>query len=346
MKTILITGGAGFIGSAFARYVFDKYPDYKIIIVDQLTYAASIENLPVPIWKENDDKFEFWYGDVTNGELIDTLVSRSDFVVHFAAETHVARSIYDNMQFTKTDVLGTQVVCNAITKYRDRIERFLHISTSEVYGSALTENMDENHPLNPTTPYAGAKTGADRIVYSYWMTYQIPVVIIRPFNNYGPRQHLEKLIPRFITSTLLDEKLKIHGTGNAARDFVYVDDTCEALDSILHASKEKVLGEVFNIGSGEHRTVLSVANDIINLMRPGINKEKFVNIGDRFGQVMRHTASILKIRKVFGWKPKTDWTEGLKKTAEWYENNKQWWKKQLWMREVPIVGKDGKRELY
>ena len=203
MKTILITGGAGFIGSAFTHYIFDKYPDYKIIVVDCLTYAGAVENLPVPIWQENDERFNFWYGNVTNGELMDTLVSMSDLVVHFAAESHVTRSIYDNTNFFQTDVLGTQIISNAVCKYIDRVERFIHISSSEVYGTAVTEKMDETHPLNPMSPYAAAKAGADRLVHSYCSTYNIPAVILRPFNNYGPRQHLEKVIPRFITSVML-----------------------------------------------------------------------------------------------------------------------------------------------
>jgi len=266
MKTILITGGAGFIGSAFTHYIFDKYPDYRIMVVDCLTYAGAVENLPVPVWKENNERFNFWYGNVINGELMDTLVSQSDMVVHFAAESHVTRSIYDNTQFFRTDVLGTQTVANAVCKYGDRIRRFVHISTSEVYGSAQTEKMSEDHPLNPMSPYAAAKAGADRLVYSYWATYDIPAVIVRPFNNYGPRQHLEKVIPRFITSVILGEKLRVHGDGVSARDFVYVDDNCEAIDLVLHSPADKVVGEVFNVGSEQHRSIISISEDIVNLI--------------------------------------------------------------------------------
>jgi dTDP-glucose 4,6-dehydratase len=345
MKTILITGGAGFIGSAFTHHIFDKYPEYRIIVVDCLTYAGAVENLPVPIWKENDDRLVFWYGNVINGELMDTLVSQCDMVVHFAAESHVTRSIYDNTQFFRTDVLGTQMVANAVCKYRDRVERFVHISSSEVYGTALTERMDEEHPLNPMSPYAAAKAGADRLVYSYWATYGIPAVIIRPFNNYGPRQHLEKVIPRFITGLMLKEPLRVHGEGISARDFVYVEDNCEAIDLALHVQAEKVVGEVFNVGSGQHRSILSIAKDIIDLMCPDRN-DCILNVGDRPGQVMRHTADISKIVGTLGWKPKKDWVEGLKKTIEWYQNNVRWWEKQLWMREIPIVTASGKPELH
>ena len=344
MKTILITGGAGFIGSAFTHHIYHKYPEYRVIVVDCLTYAGAVENLPVPIWKENSDRFTFWYGNVINGELMDTLVSESDMVVHFAAESHVTRSIYDNTQFFRTDVLGTQTVANAVCKYRDRIERFVHISTSEVYGTALTEKMAEDHPLNPMSPYAAAKAGADRLVYSYWATYGIPAVIIRPFNNYGPRQHLEKVVPRFITSILLSEKLRVHGDGRSARDFVHVDDNCEAIDLVLHAPAEKVEGEVFNVGSGQERSILSIANDITGLMRT--DNGSLIHIGDRPGQVVRHTADVAKIREILGWKPRTDWSGGLKKTIEWYESNAEWWIKQLWMKEIPVITASGKRELH
>jgi dTDP-glucose 4,6-dehydratase len=344
-KTILITGGAGFIGSTFAHYIFNKYPEYKIIVVDALTYAGSVENLPVPVWDiNNGERLEFWYGNVMNGELMDTLVSQSDYVVHFAAESHVTRSIYDNTQFFQTDVIGTQTVANAVCKYVDKVERFIHISSSEVYGSALTPHMDENHPLNPMSPYAAAKAGADRLVYSYWRTYDIPAVIIRPFNNYGPRQHLEKVVPRFITGIVLNENLRVHGDGLSARDFIYVEDNCEVIDMILHAPAEKVIGEVFNVGSGEHRSILSIANDLVSMMCT--QKECFIHVGDRPGQVIRHTADISKIERILGWKPKTGWKEGLNRTVKWYTENEEWWKKMLWMREIPIISTSGKKELH
>lgn len=344
MKTVLITGGAGFIGSTFTHHMFNKYPDYRIVVIDALTYAGSVENLPVPIWQQENERFSFWYGNVINGELMDTLVSQADMVVHFAAESHVTRSIYDNSQFFQTDVLGTQIVANAVCKYRDRIERFVHISTSEVYGTALSDSMDEEHQLNPMSPYAAAKCGADRLVHSYWATYGIPSVIVRPFNNFGPRQHLEKVVPRFITSVLLKEKLRVHGDGQSARDFIFAEDNCEAIDAILHAPAEKVVGEVFNVGSGEHRTILSIAKDISDMMCR--NNDCLIHVGDRPGQVMRHTANIDKLKRVIGFAPKTDWYAGLEKTIDWYMNNEEWWRKQMWMREIPIIAVSGKRELH
>jgi len=216
MKTILVTGGAGFIGSNFVRYLFEAYPDLHITVLDALTYAGNMDSIPENI--RNDARFDFWYGNVRNGELVNKLVPESDVVIHFAAESHVARSIFDNTVFFETDVLGTQVVANAVLRHVDSVERFIHISTSEVYGTALQIPMTEEHPLNPCTPYASAKTGADRLVYSYWVTYKIPAIIVRPFNTYGPNQHLEKVIPRFITSALQDEPLTIHGSGQNTRD--------------------------------------------------------------------------------------------------------------------------------
>lgn len=344
MQTMLITGGAGFIGSAFTHFIYNNYPDYRIIVLDALTYAGNIENLPATPLEQEDKRFSFWYGNVLNGELVDTLMSQSDVVVHFAAESHVTRSIYDNSLFFQTDVLGTQCIANAVCKYRDRIKRFVHISTSEVYGTALTDKMCEEHPLNPLSPYAAAKCGADRLVYSYYATYKIPVVIVRPFNNYGPRQHLEKVIPRFITSVILGEKLRVHGTGTSARDFIFVEDTCRAIDAILKAPSDKVEGEVFNVGSGVDRSILSLAKDITEAMCRDQNC--YINIGDRPGQVMRHTSDTSKIERVLGFKPSISWEEGLSLTIDWYKNNMPWWMKQLWLREIPIISPSGQRELH
>ena len=304
MSTILATGGAGFIGSNFVRYLYERYPDYRILVLDLLTYAGSVENLPVGFNQVNNGRLQFWYGDVRNAALVDTLVAESDVVVHFAAETHVTRSIYDNFHFFETDVLGTQVVANAVLKHAKRVNRFIHISTSEVYGTAKAEKMDEDHPLLPMSPYASAKAGADRLVYSYWATYQLPAIIVRPFNQYGPHQHLEKVIPRFITSCLLDEPLRVHGDGSAARDFTHVEDTCRALDCIIHG----------------------------DLKRPG--------------QVFRHTADASKAQRLLGWTPRISFDEGLDRTIVWYKTNRAWWEKQLWMRDIPITTKSGKREMH
>jgi dTDP-glucose 4,6-dehydratase len=336
-KTIFITGGAGFIGSNFVGYIFRKYPDYRIVVLDLLTYAGDIENIPEEV--RNSDRFEFWYGDVNNLDLVSDLVSKSDIIVHFAAETHVARSLYSHREFFITDVLGTQSVVNAVLKHSDRIERFIHISTSEVYGTAAYEPMDEDHPLNPTSPYAAAKAGADRLVYSYIIAHDIPGVIIRPFNNYGPKQHLEKVIPRFITSCLLGEPLTIHGDGSASRDWVYAEDTAKAVDLAIHAPLDKVKGEAFNIGTGLSLSVLEIAGKTSEAFHLENNNLSY--IPDRFGQVQKHIAAYEKAKTVLGFKPETTFADGLRKTILWYKEHRTLWEKQLPLRRVPIKLKDG-----
>jgi dTDP-glucose 4,6-dehydratase len=343
MKTILVTGGAGFIASNFVRWLYERYPRYKLVVVDALTYAGSIQNCPDGAM--GSDRYEFWYGDVRNGELMDTLVSQADVVVHMAAESHVTRSIYDNRLFFETDVLGTQTVANAVVKHRDRVELFIHVSTSEVYGTAISDKMSEEHPLNPMSPYASAKCGADRLVYSYWATYGIPAVIVRPFNNFGPRQHLEKVVPRFVTSCILGEPLTVHGDGSAARDFMFVEDHCEALDRLIHVDRAKVVGQVMNLGTERHRTVLEIANAVRAAMgSPAGSPVEF--IGDRPGQVFRHTCDGCKAARLLDWRPQTPFEQGLDRTIKWYSDNAAWWQPQMWMRHIPIVTAAGKREMH
>lgn len=344
-KIVMVTGGAGFIGANFVHYLYEHYPQYKVIVLDCLTYAGSIRNLPETYRQvEPDGRCEFWYGNVRNAELVNTLVSQADYVVHFAAETHVTRSIYDNLLFYETDVMGSQAVVNAVLKNQGKVKRLVHISTSEVYGSAQAPLMDEEHPLCPSSPYASAKAGADRMVYSYWATYQIPAVIVRPFNNFGPRQHLEKVVPRFITSVLLGEELNVHGNGQASRDFLFVEDCCRGLDMILHAPEEKVIGQAFNLASGQHRSVASIAQDIVAAM--DYPSDRIQYIGDRPGQVVRHTGDYAKIKNALGWEPRCTWEKGLAQTIEWYKNNQEWWERQIWMRAIPIISAAGKRELH
>jgi len=343
-KTILVTGGAGFMGSNFVRYLKRKYRNCRIVVLDALTYAGNTENLPKLHNQNSDGSFAFWYGNVRNGELVDSVVSQANVVFHFAAETHVTRSIYDNLLFFETDVLGTQVVANAVLKYSKTVERFIHISTSEVYGTALSEVMDEDHPLLPMSPYASAKAGADRLVYSYWATYQIPAIIVRPFNNYGPYQHLEKVVPRFITSCLLNEPLTVHGDGRSERDWLYVEDLCDALDRIMNADISRVGGQVINLGTSRSTDIGTLAQMILRRMKKPASLMKYV--GDRPGQVFRHTAGISKAQRLLDWKPKTQLEEGLDKTIRWYRTNREWWQKMLWMRTIPIVTKSGKLEYH
>lgn len=342
MKKILLTGAAGFIGSNFLKYLFDQYPDYHFLVLDSLTYAGNPENIPGYI--KQSPRFEFWYGSVTNSSMVQTLVDRADWIVHFAAETHVARSIFDNTRFFDTDVIGTQTLMNAILK-SNSVERVIHISTSEVYGTGESEIITEDHQLNPKSPYAAAKVGADRLVYSYWCTYDIPVIIVRPFNNYGPYQHLEKVIPRFITSALQSEPLTIHGDGSAQRDWLHVQDHCKALDALLHvADFTKVQHQVFNIGTGRALSNLFIAEKILDYLGKPYSLLKF--IGDRPGQVDYHCSSTGKIKACTGWQAEISFEEGLQETIEWYKESESWWKKLEWMKQVPVRTKAGHVELH
>jgi dTDP-glucose 4,6-dehydratase len=342
VKTILVTGGAGFIGSNFVRFLYNKYPDCRLIVLDALTYAGSVHNLPEGSF--DSDRFEFWYGNVMNAGLVDSLVARSDVVFHFAAESHVTRSIFDNRQFFETDVLGTQVVSNAVLRYKDKVQLFVHISTSEVYGTAMQERMDEDHPLNPMSPYAAAKCGADRLIYSYWQTYRIPVVIVRPFNNFGPFQHLEKVVPRFITSCLLGEPLTVHGDGSARRDFLFVDDHCDALDRIMNTEPSRILGQVLNLGTARDVSVLEIAEAVKRIEDNPASPIQF--IGNRPGQVFRHTCNSDKARALLDWTPRVSFEDGLRTTFDWYKANREWWMPLRWMRNIPIVNADGKKEMH
>lgn len=341
-NTLLITGGCGFIGSHFVQRIFNRYPNYKIIVLDALTYASGLDNIPQEI--KDSQRFSFHYGNICNSDLVNKLVSQSDMVINFSAETHVSRSIFDNLLFFQTDTLGTQSIANAVLNNLHRIERFIHISTSEVYGTAEYAPMDEKHPLNPTTPYASAKLGGDRLVYSYWRTYNIPATIIRPFNQFGEKQHLEKVIPRFITSALLNEPLTIHGTGEYTRDWNYVEDLCEALDRALHVDLNKVKGQVINIGTGKDTSIKTIAEMVLDKLPT--SKSKITYMSDRLGQVDRHISSTDKAFNLLKWKPLTDFNTGLDKTIKWYYDNPEWWKKLRWLRQVETINVKGEKELY
>lgn len=348
-KSILITGGAGFVGSNIFKYLWEKFPKAQFHILDILTYAGDLKNISDEIHRS--PRFHFWYGDVKNSRLVDSLVERCDVIIHFAAETHVARSIYDDFKFFETDVLGTLTIANAVSRHKDTVHKFIHISTSEVYGTARTEQMAEDHPLEPQSPYAAAKAGADRLVYSYYVTHKIPMVIVRPFNLYGPHQHLEKLIPRFITSALLNEPMTIHGTGHSKRDFTYVTDLAEAIYLIIQAPQDLVVGQIFNVGNERATSIIEIAELVKKyLPQAAILEPNFtvyaLNIGDRPGQVFHHISNASKIKEVLGWEAKVSLEEGMVKTIEWYINNKEWWAPKIWMRHVPILTSEGKIELH
>ena len=327
-KTLLVTGGAGFIGSNFINFIHKRYPNYKILLLDALTYAGNLDNIDSSL--KSNGNFQFHHGNITHPDIVNKLVSEANIVVHFAAESHVTRSIYDNAIFFETDVIGTQVVANAIVN--NPVELFVHISSSEVFGTALADPMDEKHPLNPMSPYAAAKAGADRLIYSYVKTYELPAVIIRPFNNYGPCQHLEKAIPNFIVSALQNQPLTIHGNGESSRDWMFVEDTCEGLDRVLHAKGHRVIGQTINLGTGTDTSVVEIARRILRLMNKPESLLKFIE--DRPGQVTRHISSVSKSLEYLNWQSKIDLDEGLKHTIEFYQNNRKWWERILWMKEL------------
>ncbi len=346
-KTILITGGAGFVGSNVLACFFKKYPDYRYIVLDALTYAGDMKNIPGDIQKSQN--FSFVKGDVRDKKAVNELVAKSDYVIHFAAETHVTRSIAEGESFFETNVMGTEHVATAVHRNREKVERFIYIATSEVYGTAESELMDENHPLNPMSPYAASKAGADRLIYAYHASYNIPSVIIRPFNLFGPRQHPEKVIPRFITSRLLGEPLTIHGTGESERDFTHVDDVARAIDLVLHAPAEKVVGEVFNVGNGKGVSIKYIADLVLKMVGPANtgkgSGQELTMTSDRPGQVSRHAADFSKIKRALGWQPTTTFEDGMQKVVDWYKKNRSWWENKLDMKQVSIEVGKGKTEL-
>ena len=317
-ETVLITGACGFIGSNFLDYMYHKYPDYKFIVLDSLSYAGSLENIPNEI--QHSNRFKFVHESIVNYPVVNKLMANSDYVVHFAAETHVTRSIIDDFTFFETDVLGTRALLKALVNHRDKVKNFIHISTSEVYGTAEYQPMDEVHPLNPRSPYAAAKTAADRLVYAYHCTYGVPVVIIRPFNNYGPHQHPEKMIPRFIDAAIKKEPLTIHGDGLQTRDWLNVWDTCQAVDMVMHASDFSTLeNQEINIGSGIKTSVLDIAKIILKEFNLSEDYLKFVE--DRPGQVECHIAGRTKAEKLLNWTPQVSLEKGLIETINWYKKH-------------------------
>src|SRR5205809_6713955 len=281
---VLVTGGAGFISSNFIRHLLRATP-YEVVSLDALTYAGNLENLADVM---SHERLSFVHGDVRDAELVRDVVAEVDVIVNAAAESHVEKSIADGAsEFVTTNVEGTQILLDAVRA--TPVERFILISSSEVYGTAERAPMDEEHPLNPRSPYAATKAGADRLAYSYYVTYGLPVVIVRPFNNYGPRQHPEKVVPRFITQALAGEPLTVHGDGHASRDWLYVDDDAEAIEAIIEADPESVVGEVINVATGVDITVSEIADRVLEMLgRPESLK---VHVGERPGQVDRHIGS-------------------------------------------------------
>jgi dTDP-glucose 4,6-dehydratase len=321
-KRVLVTGGAGFIPSNFIRHLLAKTP-YDVVSLDALTYAGNVENLADVM---SHERLSFVQGDIRDTAHVREVVANVDVIVNAAAESHVEKSIRDGgSQFVRTNVEGPQILLDAIREAP--VERFVLISSSEVYGTAVSDPMDEFHPLNPRSPYAGTKAGADRLAYSYFVTYGLPIVIVRPFNNYGPRQHPEKVIPRFITQALRDEPLTVHGDGHATRDWLYVDDDAEAIEAVIEAPIDSVAGEVLNLATGIDISVEEIADKVLDAL--GKSRSLRQHVPERPGQVDRHIGSTEKARALTGWHARTPFDEGLARTVAWYRENDAWWKNLL-----------------
>jgi dTDP-glucose 4,6-dehydratase len=327
-KRVLVTGGAGFISSNFIRHLLLATP-YEVVSLDALTYAGNVENLADVM---SHERLSFVHGDIRDEELVRDVVAEVDVIVNAAAESHVEKSIeYGASEFVTTNVLGTRVLLDAIRKRP--VERFILISSSEVYGTAQYAPMDEEHPLLPRSPYAATKAGADRLAYSYYVTYGLPIVIARPFNNYGPRQHPEKVIPRFVIQALCDEPLPVHGDGRASRDWLYVDDDAGAIETLIDADLDSIAGEVINIATGIDVSIDEIADRVLEVLgKPAELKER---VPDRRGQVQRHVGSTEKAQRLLGWRARTSFEDGLERTVAWYRKNEAWWRP-IRLREVSV----------
>ncbi len=316
MRNYLVTGGAGFIGSNFIHFLFKKYNNIKIINLDKLTYAGNLDNLKDI---ETQSNHKFVKGDICDRKIVEELMNGCDYVINFAAESHVDRSIGSPDDFIKTDIYGTFVLLECARKFS--IKKFIQISTDEVYGSIENGAFQETDPLMPSNPYSASKAGADRLAYSYFKTYGLPVIITRCSNNFGPYQYPEKLIPLFITNAIENQRLPLYGDGMNVRDWIFVTDHCDAIDFILHSG---VPGEVYNIGGNNERNNLDITYKILKCLGKTTDLIKYVK--DRPGHDRRYSLNCSKLTNL-GWMPKYSFDEAMDLTIEWYKNNRQWWKK-------------------
>lgn len=320
---VLVTGGAGFIGGNFIHYIMKKYPDYKILCVDCLTYAGNMETLAPVLEKPN---FKFFKTDITDRKAVFEIfeAERPDIVINFAAESHVDRSIDTPDIFLKTNVMGTQVMLDACRKYG--IKRYHQVSTDEVYGDLPLDRSDlfftEETPLCTSSPYSASKASADLLVHAYHKTYNLPATISRCSNNYGPYQFPEKLIPLMIINALNDKPLPVYGDGKNVRDWLYVEDHCKAIDLIIHKGR---IGEIYNVGG--HNEMPNI--DIVKLICHALNKPEalITYVNDRKGHDLRYAINPEKIHRELGWLPETSFSGGIEKTISWYLDNKNWWRR-------------------
>jgi dTDP-glucose 4,6-dehydratase len=318
---LLVTGGAGFIGSNFVRMALtDKFPEFSVeqlTVLDLLTYAGDEENLK-PI--ASDKRYKFVKGDIRDLELAKKLMQDADQVVHFAAESHVDRSIEGGSEFVSTNVMGTQVLLDAAKS--SNIKRFVHVSTDEVYGSISEGSWPEDHPLLPNSPYSASKAGSDLLVRAYNRTHKLDTVITRCSNNYGQYQFPEKVMPLFITNIIEGKKVPLYGNGLNVRDWLHVDDHCRGIALALTKGRA---GEVYNIGGGTELTNVELTHKILKAM--GVGEEFIQPVEDRKGHDLRYSVDISKINTELGYSPQVNFEEGLEQTINWYKNNEAWWKK-------------------
>ncbi|HDR7792431.1 TPA: dTDP-glucose 4,6-dehydratase [Bacillus luti] len=316
---ILVTGGAGFIGSNFVHYMLQNYETYKMINYDALTYSGNLNNVKSI---QDHSNYSFVKGKIQNGELLEYVIKECDVqvIVNFAAESHVDRSIENPIPFYDTNVIGTVTLLEVVKK--NPHIKFVQVSTDEVYGSlGKTGKFTEKTPLAPNSPYSSSKASADMIALSYYKTYDAPVVVTRCSNNYGPYQYPEKLIPLMVTNALEGKKLPLYGDGLNVRDWLHVTDHCRAIDIVLHKGR---LGEVYNIGGNNEKTNVEVVDQIMTLL--GKTKKDIEYVTDRLGHDRRYAIDAEKMKNEFGWEPKYTFEQGLKETVEWYEHHREWWK--------------------
>ncbi len=313
---ILVTGGLGFIGSNFIRHLLEKYNDHRVINLDKQTYAGNPDNLKDI---EKNPNYSYVRGDICDPPIVDSVMQKVDTVIHFAAESHVDRSIEDASAFVRTNLLGTFTLLESARKYK--VSRFIHISTDEVYGSRERGSFKEKDMLTPSSPYSSSKAGSDLLAQSYYKTHKLPVIITRCTNNFGPYQYPEKLIPLFITNLLENKKVPVYGTGKNVRDWIYVLDHCKAVDFVMHNGFP---GEIYNIGGGAERSNIEITKKIIGIL--GADKSVIEYVRDRPGHDFRYSLNCTKLRKL-GWTPEYGFNEALESTVRWYVENKWWWKK-------------------
>lgn len=315
---LLVTGGAGFIGSNFIHYILKTRPDYQIVNLDLLTYAGNLENLKS---LENNPNYKFVKGDIVDKELVNNLVKDVDAVVHFAAESHVDRSILDSEAFIKTNVIGTHTLLEAAKNNGGK--RFHHVSTDEVFGSLGSDDpaFNENTPYDPRSPYSASKASSDHLVRAYFHTYNLPITISNCSNNYGPYHFPEKIIPLTITNLMEGKKIPIYGDGSAIRDWLYVEDHCCAIDLIIHKG---TIGETYCVGGDGEKANMELVKTILPFFGKG--EEVIEYVADRKGHDMRYAINFSKIKNELGWEPSVTFEEGLQKTVEWFKNNESWWK--------------------